>query len=203
MTDASGADMAGQHRPGPTMHMIFLHGPAAAGKLTTARALAGRTGFAVFHNHLVVDALLALFPFGSDEFVRLRDLYWMSAFHAAAAVCRSFIFTFAPEPTVPADFPARAAAAVTGRGEHVAFVALDVSPGEQEARIENADRRAFNKLADHATLLRLRRDGVGTRPTLPADLTIDTDTSSAEATAAAIQAKFNLVPVEAHTPYPE
>ncbi|WP_210505209.1 hypothetical protein [Naasia sp. SYSU D00057] len=42
------------------MEMVFIHGPAASGKLTTARALAERTGFALFHNHLVVDALLAL-----------------------------------------------------------------------------------------------------------------------------------------------
>ena len=203
MTDASGADPADQHQPGPTMHMIFLHGPAAAGKLTTARALASRTGFAVFHNHLVVDALVALFPFGSDEFVRLRDLYWMSAFRAAAAARRSFIFTFAPEPTVPPDFPARAAAAVTEQGGCVSFVALGVSSGEQEARIENADRREFNKLSNLATLLRLRRDEAGARPALPADLTIDTDTSPAEETAAAIQATFDLVSVKSHTPYPE
>lgn len=182
MTDASGADTAGAAQPGATMRMIFLHGPAAAGKLTTARALARRTGFAVFHNHLVVDALVALFPFGSDEFVRLRDLYWMSAFRAAAAARRPFIFTFAPEATVPPDFPARAAAAVTEQGGRVSFVALRVSPEEQESRIENADRREFNKLAD---------------------LTIDTDISPADETAAAIQATFDLVPVEAHTPYPE
>ena len=146
---------------------------------------------------------MALFPFGSDEFVRLRDLYWMSAFRAAAAARRSFIFTFAPEATVPPDFPARAAAAVTEQGGHVSFVALRVSPEEQEAPIENADRHEFNKLSNRVTLVRLRRGRAGARPALPADMTIDTDASPAEESAAAIQAQFDLVPVEAHTSYLE
>jgi hypothetical protein len=44
----------------------------------------------VFHNHLVVDLLTELFPFGSDPFVRLRepgeaaqDLDGLSSAHAA------------------------------------------------------------------------------------------------------------------------
>ena len=39
------------------MQLIVLHGPAAAGKLATARALERRVGYPVFHNHLVVDTL--------------------------------------------------------------------------------------------------------------------------------------------------
>ena len=50
-----------------TMDLVFLHGRAAAGKLTTARALEQRLGWPVFHNHLVVDLLTELFPFGSDH----------------------------------------------------------------------------------------------------------------------------------------
>ena len=42
--------------------LVFLHGPAAAGKLTTARELSGRLGFPVFHNHLVVDLLTTISP---------------------------------------------------------------------------------------------------------------------------------------------
>lgn len=58
------------------MQLIFLYGPMAAGKLTVARELAARTGFALFHNHLLVDAVAAVFPFGSPSFVRLREQFW-------------------------------------------------------------------------------------------------------------------------------
>ena len=53
------------------MKLIFIWGPAASGKLTVARELEKLTGLPVFHNHLVVDALLEKLPFGDPEFVRL------------------------------------------------------------------------------------------------------------------------------------
>ena len=71
------------------MRLVFIHGPAASGKLTVARELAARTGLSLFHNHLVVDALLAVFPFGSPGFVLLRETMWMDVFRAAAAEGRS------------------------------------------------------------------------------------------------------------------
>ena len=44
------------------MRLTFLYGTAAAGKLTVARRLSALTGDALFHNHLVVDAVAAVFP---------------------------------------------------------------------------------------------------------------------------------------------
>ena len=89
------------------MHLIFIHGPAASGKLTVARELAKLTGLPLFHNHLVVDAVAALFPFGSAPFVRLREETWLAAFREAAEADHSLIFTFAPERTVRPEFIAR------------------------------------------------------------------------------------------------
>ena len=71
------------------MELIFLHGPAAAGKLTTARALEALLGHPVFHNHLVVDTLTTVFPFGSEPFVRLREEFWLQVFTEAARSGRS------------------------------------------------------------------------------------------------------------------
>lgn len=88
------------------MDLVFLHGPAASGKLTIARALDARVGFPVFHNHLVVDLLTTVFPFGSDPFVRLREQFWTSVFADAARVDRSISFTFTPEATVRPGLPA-------------------------------------------------------------------------------------------------
>ena len=59
------------------MRLVFLHGAAAAGKLTTARELERLVGYPVFHNHLIVDALTAVFPFGTEPFVRLREEFWL------------------------------------------------------------------------------------------------------------------------------
>lgn len=127
--------------------MSFLYGPPASGKLTIGRILADRTGFALFHNHLVVDAVAAVFPFGSDPFVRLRERFWLDMVAAAAQVGRSIIFTFAPEPTVAPDFPARLHRAVEDVGGTVVRVALDVDDADQEARLTGADRAGVRQAA--------------------------------------------------------
>lgn len=184
------------------MDLVFLHGPAASGKLTTGRALAELTGFALFHNHLVVDTLLAVFPFGSGPFVRLRDQFWISTFTEAAKSGRSLIFTFTPEPTVPEDFPQRARSIVEERGGRVHFVALSVSPSEQEARLGNADRRGYRKLTDVEVLRELRSVGGGGAEPLPADLTIETDGSPAAESARTIARSLRLEPQQPHEAYP-
>jgi hypothetical protein len=43
------------------MRLVFIYGIPATGKLTVAQELAKRTGYSLFHNHLVVDLLLSLF----------------------------------------------------------------------------------------------------------------------------------------------
>ncbi|BDZ46537.1 phosphotransferase-like protein [Naasia aerilata] len=185
------------------MDLVFLYGAAASGKLTTARALSAITNLPVFHNHLIVDALLPLFPFGSAEFVRLREEFWMSTFDAAAKAGRSLIFTFAPERTVADDFPSRVRALVEAEGGRVLFVELAVSADEQERRIENPDRKQFRKLSDLGTLRSLREDDpAGPMSPLPSDLTIDTDTSAPESSAALIRDTFALPVVESASPYP-
>jgi hypothetical protein len=131
------------------MDLVFLHGRAAAGKLTTARVLQLRLRWPVFHNHLVVDLLTELFPFGSDPFVRLREQMWLSVIAEAAAVDRSLIFTFTPEPTVPAGFPGRVARVVESASGRVLWVRLLVSDREQESRIVAADRQQFPQAHQH------------------------------------------------------
>jgi len=184
------------------MDLVFLHGPAAAGKLTVARALAGQLNYGLFHNHLVVDALTAVFPFGSTPFVKLREEFWIATFEEAAAVDRSLIFTFAPESSVVRGFPGRVRDAVESRGGHVRFVKLVVSREEQERRIDLASRHEFAKLTDLQTLRRLRRsDNAAEQP--PADLVIDTDVLDPDAAAASIVDAFGLVAAAAHHRYPE
>lgn len=139
------------------MKLIFLHGPAASGKLTIARDVSALTGLPVFHNHLVVDALLALFPFGSPSFVELRERFWMDVFDAAAAERRSLIFTFAPEPTVSAGFPDRVRTRFEDAGGEAAFVRLTVPEDEQERRLTDPSRNQFAKLKSVELLRELRR----------------------------------------------
>lgn len=184
----------------PGVHLVFLHGRAAAGKLTTARRLADLIGYPVFHNHLVVDLLTPVFPFGSEPFVLLREQFWLAVFTEAARHDRSLIFTFTPEDTVTAGFPARARAAVESAGGSVCFVHLRVSDAEQERRVADPSRTEFHKIASVQALRQVAAQPAGELP--PVDLGIDTDLTSPEESAALIAASFQLPPQAPGARYP-
>lgn len=158
------------------MRLIFIYGEVAAGKLTVARRLAVHTGLPLFHNHLVVDAVAAVFPFGSESFIRLREKFWMDVFSAAVSEDRSLIFTFAPEPTVDPEFPQRVKTLVEDAGGEVIFVALTVSAEEQMKRIANSSRAEFGKLRSPEILSELKEAFTASMAAMPAaDIVIDTD----------------------------
>ncbi len=156
------------------MNLIFLYGPAASGKLTVARELSRLTGYRLFHNHLIVDAVTAVFEFGSESFVRLREEMWLSVFREAALRGVSLIFTFAPERTVRESFVGEAVAAVEEVGGRVLFVELTCSESELERRMEDDSRAEFGKIRSKALFRELRGAGAFDYPKLPSGLTIDT-----------------------------
>lgn len=174
------------------MRLVFIHGPAASGKLTVARELAAQTGLPLFHNHLVVDALLAVFPFGSPAFVELRETMWMDVFRAAAAEGRSLIFTFHPEASVAPDFPGRVVALVEAAGGRVDFVAVGCAPAVIEARVEAPSRQASGKLSSFALLRELEGQGAFAYPQIPAAIEIDTGTVEPAEAAAQIRDGLGL-----------
>jgi hypothetical protein len=171
------------------MQLVFIYGQVASGKLTIARELAERTGFALFHNHLIVDAVGAVFPFGSESFVRLREHFWLVVIAEAAKEARSLIFTFAPEPTVAPDFAERVRALVESAGGKVIFVALTVPAEEQERRLVEPSRATFGKLQSLDLLHSLRGQFAACMAAMPKPvLTIDTGSTSADDAALAIMA---------------
>ena len=175
------------------MQLIFIWGGAASGKLTVAKELARLTSLPLFHNHLVVDALLERLEFGEPEFVRLREQMWMAGFETAASQNRSLIFTFAPEPSVPEGFTDRVEALIEGFGGKVRYVRLVLSEAEQEKRIANPNRAEFKKLVSLDKLRELRPDFLDTEADMPpAALVLDTEQDDPETSARRIASAFGL-----------
>ena len=175
------------------MELVFIYGPAAVGKLTVARALARATGFGVFHNHLTVDALIPVFPFGSEPFVALREQIWLSVFGEAARRGTSLIFTFTPERTVRPSFVADTIEVVESAGGKVLFVKLICRPDELERRIEDESRREYGKLRSRDLFRELVRAGAFEYPELPdSGLVIDTGQMTPQEAAARICEFFGL-----------
>lgn len=131
---------------GNAMKLIFIYGPPGAGKLTVAQELARITGYKLFHNHLTVDLVLAVFDFGTKPFIELREKIWMLVFQEAKAEgVAGVIFTFAPEASVPHHFIPDVIKLIEDGRNTIHFVELTCSPEELRKRIVNPSRSTYAK----------------------------------------------------------
>ncbi len=176
------------------MKLIFLSGLPGVGKLTVGRGLAALTGYRLFHNHLTVDLLLAVFEFGSPAFVELREAIWLSVFERACEDrLPGLIFTFNAENTVRQSFISKATEAVASRGGEIVFVALACDESVMAKRLDAPERRQFGKLVSLAQYEKLKAAGAFSLPKLPSPrLTVDTGALDPKAAAMLIQKECGL-----------
>lgn len=64
--------------------VVFIVGPPAVGKMTVGRELSLLTGLPLFHNHLSIEVVLPVFPFGSEPFNRLVSEFRSRIFEEVA-----------------------------------------------------------------------------------------------------------------------
>ena len=160
------------------MILVCIYGPAASGKLTIAREVGARTGFPVFHNHLVLDMLTPVFAFGAPPFVELREQVWLEVLRRAAEErLDGVITTFTPERTVRHRFTGDLTATIAAAGGQTTFVELTCPDEELERRMENESRAEFGKIHSLVQYRRVRDSGGFEYLPIPnTSLTIDTST---------------------------
>lgn len=75
--------------------LVILFGPPAVGKMSVGAALSRLTGLPLFHNHLPIEVIIRVFPFGSDPYNRLVRQYRKLMFEeVAGSSLPGLIFTF-------------------------------------------------------------------------------------------------------------
>lgn len=173
------------------MNLLFLHGAPASGKYTVGRELAHLTGYRLFHNHLVVDAVLSVYDFGTPGFIALRETIWREVFSRAAAdSLAGLIFTFNPENSVRQEFIDWLFQELSAKVLSVQFA---LSEEEIERRLSSESRHRHRKLTDLALYRQLREAGVFESPLIPrTDLRIDTAQHAPLAAARMIADYFEL-----------
>lgn len=173
-------------------HLVFIYGPHAAGKFTTAQQVAQRTGFHFFHNQLTVTPVTALFasgPVRSELQQHLRTVL----LHAAAREGLRVVFTFAYSGAVDDAFVDRIAAAFTAADGTVDFVQLHAPASTLLERVSNASRVELGKMSDPRVLTRTltERDLYATVKH-DRNLRLDTSMRSAQQNADLIIDHYNL-----------
>ena len=130
------------------MRTIVLYGRPGVGKLTIARGLAQLRGYRVFHNHLVFDAVEALFPFGSSAFVELRDRLWLDLLlRAVHERVGDVIFTIARDQALDANFLTRLVPLLSEAGASVCCIELTCGIEDLERRVGSVERSRFGKVS--------------------------------------------------------
>ena len=170
------------------MKLIFMSGLPGVGKLTVATELSALTGYKLFHNHLVVDLVLSVFPFGSPQFVELRESIWLSVFEQACrAQLQGLIFTFNAENTVRQSFITKAQDMMTANKSTICFVELICDERELQQRMDTPSRRQYTKLTSWSKYQELKTSGVFSSPKLPVpELRVNTGTCDPKAAAVQI-----------------
>ncbi len=130
------------------MKLIFLCGPPAVGKLTVAKALASRTGYKLFHNHLSSDLVSEIFDFGSLEWLMLLEKIRLDVFEAACqAELKGLIFTYMYIGKPGSWFFITDVRELLDQyGGELCLVGLICSQEQLEQRVVEPDRMEFGKI---------------------------------------------------------
>ena len=178
------------------MKLIFIYGPPAVGKLTVAKELEKLTSFKVFHNHLSVDLVEAVFQRGTPPFAQLIWDVRLQVFAKAAETgTEGLIFTMVYERGRE-TLMARSASVVEEKGGEVCFVRLTCSRATLERRVGNEERKRYGKISSADVLDNFLDGGDEKLPFAAAagweSLTVDTDKVSAAAAAEQITTHYSL-----------
>jgi hypothetical protein len=150
------------------------------------------TRFRLFHNHLTVNLVTAIFPPATDEWNRLAARVRAAVFEAAAREGVDLILTRAPRTADEAEV-ARVLAMlepVRQRGGSALFVHLHCERDELRRRVQAEGRAEHGKLTHPAGL-----DHYDTDARLPLEphLSVDTTHQSPQAVAELIARSFDLI----------
>lgn len=134
------------------MKLVFIYGAPAVGKLTVADEIAKNTNFKVFHNHLSIDCIEPIFPFGTDSFWKLIELIRVETIAEAARVRQSLIHTFCYAKDSDDAYVAQVAEIVESNGGEICFVLLTCGREELGRRVLEESRLKYKK-ANNTELL--------------------------------------------------
>ena len=170
------------------MNVLVLHGYPGVGKFTIGKILGEKTGYKLFHNHIIVDAVQSLFEFGTPSLIQLREKFWLEMIEEALKVnLNGIIFTFVFEQTVQKDFLNKLAQAVTYYNGEISFIELICEKAELEKRIVSSDRKQFTKIQSTEVFRNLLNTGALLKPDIPKGskkvFTIDTTHATPEESA--------------------
>ena len=134
------------------MKLIVIYGPPASGKLTTAKELSKLTGYKIFHNHLTVDLLTTIIPFGEGDFFKLSDKLRSDMYRLAVKNNVSLISTFCYDKNTDKKFIDNMVKAYRNRQGQVHFVKLECHKDTLFKRVKHPSKKQYKKVKTKKSL---------------------------------------------------
>lgn len=123
--------------------LIVVFGPPAVGKMTVGLEIQKLTGLRLFHNHMTIEPVIALFEFGSLPFGRLVSSFRRQIIEeVSASDLPGMVFTYVWDLDSDSDlaFVEWMTSAFTDHDAEVAFVELNADLDERLIRNRSPDR---------------------------------------------------------------
>ncbi len=185
------------------MKFVLIFGPQAVGKMTVGQELAKITELKLFHNHMTIEPLMAIFGNAEDTW-RLSDVFRRHIFEAAAkSDLYGLIFTFvwALDLSREWDWVDSTCRIFEDAGADIDFVELECDLDERERR--NATENRLAHKPTKRNLARSHQDLVETAArhrlnSYPGEITrtnylrVDNTTLDAREVAQKIKVRFGL-----------
>ncbi len=141
------------------MDFLLIYGPPAAGKFTVANELARTTGFKLFHNHTVLDAILPFFDWGTKAFEQLIEKFRLEIISTCAAnKVKGLIFTFCYAKPDDDQFIKKIIRVVKKEKGCCNFVLLNCDRNELYRRVQKPSRKKFAKVKSVKNLKKMLKD---------------------------------------------
>jgi hypothetical protein len=135
------------------MNLVIIYGPPGVGKLTVAKELSRLTGYKVFHNHLTLNYVSALFDW-DDTFWRLVRGIRLQMIEAAADEGVNLVFTCVYPAEEDDEHLRQFKDAVEKYGGRMRLVQLLCERDVHETRLVADGRAALYKMTSVASLRR-------------------------------------------------
>lgn len=144
------------------MNLIVIYGPPAVGKLTVAKAVVQKNYYKLFHNHLAVDLVESVFPFGTKQFSDLNARIKLIMIEEAAKNNVDLVFTLVYGVETLAgtredDFVKDIIKAAENHQGSVYFIKLTCSKNEQISRLSDESRKRYKKMTDPVVLAEVEK----------------------------------------------
>ncbi|MFH1236338.1 MAG: AAA family ATPase [Parcubacteria group bacterium] len=137
------------------MNLVFLYGPPAAGKYTVGSIISKSLGYGFLHNHVTVDFVEGIFPFGTSRYRKLnKDLRLQIIKAAVRCGAKGLVMTYLFALDSKSDWREfehfrRAATSHSGK---MYVVELRCERNELFKRITDKSRRRFHKISSRKKL---------------------------------------------------